>query len=410
MLPRFPEGRTLSLSGKRVLASVAAMLLVLAGTAVPAFGQDERLSRYAAAVEEATQAMGPGEAGDWLFTCDNRAWCTVIGHDGLANPNRVVANDTRSLALRLWVDPQGQVARLEFIPDRQVTVESEAGIDWRTPFPLAIPNLRGHPVTMPFARGELGGTDIAAVVRFLRRGIVLAAHDPATGDTRLRLPWVGFADAMAQVRRRQRAVQRWLRIVQPDQSEVRLQALVPVMVSGVPPITAAQMDWCAAGIDAADLRAFDLGNDGQMWQHVCAGTGRNATLSRFFRVGPGEGVPEEMSHRGEMGHGLANTVPLGPDGRALVFRLPGEMGMTTAQHGWFWPNASVEADFGVIRSTNYSLLGQEDCGTAMVWGWTGQDWVVLEQRMMTACMGLAVSDWPVTWQRSSISAREAAGQ
>ncbi len=69
----------------------------------------------------------------------------------------------------------------------------------------------------------------------------------------------------------------------------------------------------------------------------------------------------------------------------------------------------MEADFGIIRSANYSLLGQEDCGTAMVWGWTGRDWVVLEQRMMTACMGLAVSDWPVIWRRLSVSAREAAG-
>lgn len=385
MPARFPEGRTLSRSGKRALAGAAAALLALAGTAVPAVGQEERLSRHAAAVAGAMQAMGPGEAGDWLFTCDNRAWCTLIGHDGLANPNRTVANDTRSLALRLWIDPQGQVARLEFIPDRQVTEQPVAGIDWRTPFPLAIPVLRGHPVTMPFTRGELGGTDVAAVVRFLRRGRVLQAVDPESGATRLRLPWVGFADAMAQVRRRQRAVGRWLHIVRPDQSEVRLQGLVPVMVSGVPPITAEQMDWCASGVDATDLQAFALGAAGSLWQHQCSGDVRNATVSRFFLVRAGSA-------------------------EAQVLRLPGEMGTTTAQHGWFWPNASVEFDFGVIRSISYAAGGYEDCGTAMVWGWTGRDWVVLEQRMMTACMGLAASDWPVTWHRPSISTREGAAR
>lgn len=360
------------------------MLLALAGAAQPAFGQEGHLSPYAAAVAGAMHAMGPGEAGDWLLSCDNRAWCTLIGHDGLANPNRVVANDTRSLALRLWVNPQGQVARLEFIPDRQVTEEPVAGIDWRTPFRLAIPNLRGQPVTMPFSRGELGGTDIAAVVTYLRRGRVLEAVDPVSGQTRLRLPWVGFADAWEEVRRRQRLVQRWLRVVRPDLSEVRLQVMLPIMVSGVPPVTAEQMDWCGSGIDAADLAAYDLGSAGQLWQHTCAGDARNERTVRYFAVRPGQ--------------------------EAQVLRLPGEMGETMAQHGWFWPNATVEADFGVIRSINYSWPGQDNCGTSAVWGWTGQDWVVLEQRMMTACTGLAASDWPVTWRRSSVGAREAAAQ
>jgi hypothetical protein len=249
---------------------------------------------------------------------------------------------------------------------------------------VVIPNLRGQPVTMPFARGELGGTDIAAVVTFLRRGELLEAVDPATGDTRLRLPWVGFADAMAEVRRRQRAVQRWLRVVRPNLSEVRLRAGVPFMVSGVPPVTAEQMDWCGSGIDADDLAAFDLGPAGQLWQHTCNGDARNPSLVRYFVARPGD--------------------------EAQVLRLPGEMGTTTADSGWFWPNATFEADFGVIRSVNYGQAEGADCGRSMVWGWTGQDWVVLEQRMMTACTGLAASDWPVTWRRSSISAREAAAQ
>lgn len=381
MMPRFPEGRTLSLSGKRALASGAAMLLALAGAALPARAQAEQgMSRLAVAVAGATQAMEPGEAGDWVFACDNRAWCTLIGHDGLANPNRVVASDSRSLALRLWIDPQGRVARLEFVPDLQVTTDESDRIDWLVPFPLTIPNLRGRPVAMPFARGELGGTDIAAVVNFLRRGRALEGQDPATGRTRLRLPWVGFADAMSQIRRRQQAVQRWLRVARPDLSEVRLRPLVPVMVSGVPPVTADQMDWCGNGIDAADLAAFDMGPSGQLWQHSCAGDARNERLVRYFTVAPGQ--------------------------EAHVLRLPGELGATTADRGWFWPNASVEPDFGVIRSTSYSMPGRDDCGTAIVWGWTGHDWVVLEQRMLPLCNGLAASDWIVTWRRQSVSARQ----
>lgn len=382
----------------------------MAGASGPCAAQtQEGMSRFAVAVHGAAQAMGPGETGDWVYACDNRAWCTLIGHDGLANPNRVVGNDTRSLALRLWIDPQGQVGRLEFIPDRQVITDEGSPIDWRTAFPLAIPNLRGQPVTMPFTRGELGGTDMAAVVAFLRHGQRLEAVDPQTGVTRLRLPWAGFADAMADIRRRQRAVLRWQRVARPDMGEVRLRQLLPIMVSGVPPVTAEQMDWCATGIAAADLRAFDLGAAGQLWQHLCPGNQRNATLSRFFMVATGGGEPREMAQRGEMGANLSSSVLL-PSGEALVLRLPGEMGTTTADRGWFWPNATVEADFGVIRSTNFSLLGEEDCGTAMVWGWTGGDWVVLEQRVMTVCNGLAVSDWPVIWRRPSISAREGAGQ
>ena len=351
-----------------------AVMALLCGR--PALSQESGLSPQAEAVELAMQAFEPATLGDWQLACDNHARCTLLGHAGMADPNQVVGNDTRSMAVRIEVAAGGEVERLAFIPDEQVTAQAVVGVSWTAHFVLAVDPLGGEALHIPFGRSELAGGELALVLRHLGGGTPLFAADRLTGELRIRLPHAGFADALAEVRRRQAHVLHWRALLDPDDGPVRLVRAAPAIVSGVPEVTAAQMDWCPAGIDAANLVAYDLGPAGRLWRHDCPFDGRNR-WSRWFLAAPG-----------------AST--------ADVMMLPRTSGFTTAESGASLPNAMFDFDFGVLRSVNRAIAGREDCGRMVVWGWTGQAFVVLERRIAVVCGGLDLPDWLVTWSRESV--------
>ncbi len=358
----------------------ACFLVLLLGLPQPASAQDEiaQLSPYAQAVFHGERALEVATIGDWQLACDNTARCTMLGHADFADPNHVVANTTRSLGIRLEVGAQGEVDKLEFIPDEQVIREGGEEIDWSGPFVLSIDNLRGSPVEVPFNRVVLAPTERGLLVDHLRGGLPLTGTDQQSGELRLRFPYVGFAEALEEIRRRQGHITQWREAVQPDDGPVHLVRGTPVIISGRPAVTAEQMDWCGSGIDAFDLLAFAMGDGPQVWQHSCpVSDGRNR-WSRWFQVTPG----------------------VRP---AQVIRFAPAPGFQEGEAGSQLPNATFEADFGIIQSYNYAWPGREDCGSRVIWGWTGADFVPLERRVSLACRGIGASDWLVTWRRVAIS-------
>jgi hypothetical protein len=311
--------------------------------------------------------------GDWVLGCDNSGRCTMVGHAELADPNHVVANSTRSMAIRIAFGPRdGRARAMTFIPDRQLTEQVVDGIDWTGPFVIATPRASGEPLRVPFGRRDLAGREAETVLRRLRAGRPLVATDPVGGGARLRFPYVGFEDAYREVLRRQREIAAWRRQARQADGAVRLVRVVPAIVSGVPAVRAAQMDWCPAGIDARNLSLYDLGARRRLWAHHCPGEGRNRLSRWFLQDGQGDG--------------------------ARVAAFPRDFGPTTADTRRALPNASFDFDFGVLRSILFHAPA-EDCGRAMVWGWTGEAFVLIERRIMPVCSGLAREDWIVTYRR-----------
>lgn len=311
--------------------------------------------------------------GDWVLGCDNNGRCAMVGHADLADPNHIVANSTRSMAIRIEVGPPERHAiAMAFIPDRQLIEQVVDGIDWTGPFVIAPPRAGGEPLRVAFSRRDLADRETAAILRRLRDGRSLVATDSVGGGERLRFPYVGFDDAYREVLRRQREIATWRRQARPADGTIRLVRVVPAIVSGVPAVRAAQMDWCPTGIDARNLSLYDLGQRRRLWAHHCPGEGHNPMSRWFIQDGQGDG--------------------------ARVAAFPRDFGPTTADTRRALPNATFEFDFGVLRSILF-YAPAEDCGRSMTWGWTGDAFVLLERRIMPVCNGLARGDWIVTYRR-----------
>lgn len=320
--------------------------------------------------------------GDWVVGCDNTARCTMVGHADLADPNHVVANTTRSMAIRIELGPADRRAiAMAFIPDGQLTEQIVDGIVWSGPFTIAATDAGSEPIRVPFGRRELADREVDAVLRRLRAGTPLFATDPVSGGERLRFPSVGFDEAFREVSRRQREILAWRRRARPRDTAVTLVRVVPAIVSGVPAVRAAQMDWCAAGIDAGNLSLYDLGERRRLWRHDCPSGGRNPLSRWFIQDGRGDG--------------------------ARLAAFPRDFGPTTADNQRALPNATFDFDFGVLRSFLFHSPA-EDCGRAMVWGWTGEAFVLIERRIMPVCKGLATGDWIVTYRRPAAAGRAGA--
>lgn len=324
----------------------------------------------------ASHAMSLGEIGDWIFGCDNRGWCVIVGHADVADPNHITGDNSRSLAIRIEMTSRGRIFSAEFIPDQQINNQLYDGISWSQPFIMPWRDHNGATARAYFARQQLSSTEAAALLRQLRRGRRFVVPSMiANANVELRFPYVGFAAAEQELNRRRRAIARWRASRIMHDSPVTLSVAAPIMVSGAPAVTAMQMDWCSSGIDADNLSAYDLRGGWRLWQHHCP-VGEDNQLSRWYIQAPDQSG-------------------------STILILPREGGPSTARSGASIPNATFDFDFGVLRSHRTARAGREDCGLSMVWGWTGSAFVLLERRIMPWCHGLSTADWIPTFRRDS---------
>jgi len=145
----------------------------------------------------------------------------------------------------------------------------------------------------------------------------------------------------------------------------------PTAIADVPPITADMMDWCGSGIDADDLYQYGLPGGSTLWQHLCPVAGVNI-LSRWYLVAPSQ----------------VGATPL---------NLPDEGGATSFIDGLTLANATYDADSHLLQSIRYDAANG-NCGTMMLWRWTGRAFQLIERAEMHVCDGERFADWPLTYQ------------
>lgn len=300
--------------------------------------------------------------GDWLAACDNGLDCVGYGFG---------TGDTQ--ATLILSRPRGAAPTMVLVlqPDRTL----------RPPVLRLQPARHGPAVTVRMQaaddgmmRGSLTAGEVTALLPFLRNGGRLLLTLPAPGGRAVPFGVIGLAGAgpaMDWIDERQRHPAVSLPV------PVRVAAAggpppdthhVPPAVGALPAVQACRRQ--DADDPATDTAAWRLSRTVSLWQVPC-GSGNFDRAALYV---------------------LAD--PAGTRASLAGFTSLPQM---AARPAGILVNAEVAADgTGIIAVEPSRGLG--DCGDVRSYRWDGTRFRLILARLMTACHGLAVQDWPIVYR------------
>lgn len=130
----------------------------------------------------------------------------------------------------------------------------------------------------------------------------------------------------------------------------------------------------SASPDITDMVASArLDSNTELWAIPCGAGAYNVTHA-WFVTGPG-------------GRDARPAVLAGTDGTGADPTQPDN----TTINGEYDPKTRLLTAFAKGR-------GLGDCGTLQSWGWTGRQFVLIQEQTMGECAGVGVDYWPTTWR------------
>ncbi len=306
--------------------------------------------------------------GDWLASCDNTGDCTIDGFgDGFGaggGPATLILSRPRGApsTIAMVLQPEdGRFASLRLQAPRRGPA-------------VTVRLLASGPGTV---RGILSAGEVAALLPALHGdGRITLFRPPAHAGGRpvafgiLRLP--GAAAALDWVEQRQHRMPDPLPPIRPPPPAVDGPQpdprRVPAAVSTLPALRA-----CSRQEDGSEpsggVAAWQLDPSSALWAIPC-GNGNFDRDTLFVLAGTrGPAVPAIFPVLPQMAThppGVLVDAEPGPDGRDIAATAPSR--------------------------------GLGDCGDFRAYRWDGSRFRLVLARLMTACRGLAVEDWPVVYR------------
>ncbi len=301
--------------------------------------------------------------GDWLASCDNTGDCTL---DGFGAGN--------GLAALILSRPRGAPTTIAMVVRPEDGSPASLRLQAPRHGPAVTVRLLGSGPGL--VRGALSAGEVAALLPVLHGGgrITLFRPPPrangrpvAFGTLRL----LGAAAALDWIEQRQRRVPDPLPAIRPPAAFDGPQPdprRVPAAVSSLPALRA-----CNRQEDenepAGGIMAWRLGPSSTLWAIPC-GNGNFDHDTLFVLAGAhGQAAPAVFPVLPQMAihpPGVLVDAEPGPDGRDIAATAPSR--------------------------------GLGDCGDFRAYRWDGSRFRLLLARLMTACRGLEVEDWPVVFR------------
>jgi hypothetical protein len=317
----------------------------------------------AVAAEPAARDLPSQSFGDWLAACDNGGDCTAYGFGTGDNPATLILSRPRggAPAITLIVQPDG--AR----PSSLRLQEARHG-------PAVTIRLSSSgPGTL---RGTLSAGEVAALLPVLGSGgrLVLSRLPARPGGRPAPLGAIrlaGVAAALDWIAERQRRALDPLPALRPSPPSDGPQPdprHLPAAVASMAAVRACRRQDAGDG-PGTDDAAWRLDRSFTLWSIPC-GSGNFDRQTLFVLAGA---------------HGSAALASF----TALAQMSPHPPGVLV--------NAETGADGRDISATAPSR-GLGDCGDFRNYRWDGSRYRLVLARLMTACRGLSVEDWPVVYR------------